>query len=256
MKTNPMNQRPLLDAVVTGLFETGIVGNLMCVTRHVRWWFEVRGCRYELIVGATPWARRVSAGDVRSLQRYRKSLTNRRLQSALPGRPRRGRTVLVTRCGWSQAVARLATSRRITLLRLPRDYVHRPEEDPAGAPFRVDARGVKLIIELFPDLEAEVERELRVTRQGHPRQRPRSGVLRDRLWTVNRALPSDWEPYGTRPRAGGDDCSSGCRYFLKLPGGLGLDWGVCINRRSARAGLLTFEHQGCEEFKAGKAPRV
>ena len=39
------------------------------------------------------------------------------------------------------------------------------------------------------------------------------------------------------------------RHFLKLPEPLNLDWGVCINPRSPRSGLLTFEHQGCEFFE-------
>ena len=29
-----------------------------------------------------------------------------------------------------------------------------------------------------------------------------------------------------------------------------MDWGVCANPKSPRAGLLTFEHQGCPEFAA------
>jgi len=28
-----------------------------------------------------------------------------------------------------------------------------------------------------------------------------------------------------------------------------MDWGVCVNPASPRAGLLTFEHQGCEQFE-------
>jgi hypothetical protein len=34
-----------------------------------------------------------------------------------------------------------------------------------------------------------------------------------------------------------------------LIGPASLDWGVCGNPRSHRAGLLTFEHQGCGEFE-------
>jgi len=45
------------------------------------------------------------------------------------------------------------------------------------------------------------------------------------------------------------DCSCGCKRFLKLPGKLGMDWGVCANANSPRVGLLTFEHQGCEQFE-------
>jgi hypothetical protein len=30
---------------------------------------------------------------------------------------------------------------------------------------------------------------------------------------------------------------------------ISLDWGVCVNPKSHRCGLLTFEHQGCPEFE-------
>ena len=73
-------------------------------------------------------------------------------------------------------------------------------------------------------------------------------TLHDLLHTVCRHLPTDFEPYGKRFR-NGPDCSSGCHHFLNLPGNLGNDWGVCINPRSPRSGLLTFEHQGCEFFE-------
>lgn len=73
-------------------------------------------------------------------------------------------------------------------------------------------------------------------------------TLHEHLHTVCRHLPTDFEPYGRRERNAAD-CSCGCRRFLKLPGGLGYDWGVCINPRSPRSGLLTFEHQGCEFFE-------
>lgn len=46
------------------------------------------------------------------------------------------------------------------------------------------------------------------------------------------------------------DCSYGCKYFIgleNLP-----DWGVCINTKSDRKGLLTFEHMGCFMFKEEK----
>ncbi len=64
---------------------------------------------------------------------------------------------------------------------------------------------------------------------------------------------SDFAPYGKRDREGEhwQDCSCGCRHFATLEGPLSADWGVCLNRRSPRAGLLTFEHQGCPEFEAG-----
>ena len=42
----------------------------------------------------------------------------------------------------------------------------------------------------------------------------------------------------------GVDCSCGCYFFLWLAE-CG-DWGVCCNPESPRAGLLTWEHQGCK----------
>jgi hypothetical protein len=77
---------------------------------------------------------------------------------------------------------------------------------------------------------------------------------------VCQKLPSDFKPYGKRDRARTEpcaDCSCGCVHFLPLNGEVGMDWGVCANPKSPRAGLLTFEHQGCPEFMAsGAAPEV
>lgn len=76
--------------------------------------------------------------------------------------------------------------------------------------------------------------------------------LHQRLLEIVQRLPSDFEPYGGRSREDdwGPDCSCGCKYFLPLEGQLGMDWGVCANPASPRAGLLTFEHQGCKAFEA------
>ena len=46
----------------------------------------------------------------------------------------------------------------------------------------------------------------------------------------------------------GHDCSWGCKHFHKLDGIEGMDWGVCTEPRSPHAGMLTFEHMGCEFF--------
>ncbi len=73
--------------------------------------------------------------------------------------------------------------------------------------------------------------------------------LHEHLHSICRRLPSDFQPYGERERNGEPDCSVGCKHFLQLPGDLGMDWSVCINPASPRAGLLTFEHQGCEQFE-------
>ena len=43
-------------------------------------------------------------------------------------------------------------------------------------------------------------------------------------------------------------CSEGCWFYHTLEGLRGMDWGVCGNPKSHRAGLLTFEHQGCAHF--------
>jgi hypothetical protein len=73
------------------------------------------------------------------------------------------------------------------------------------------------------------------------------------LLTVNRRLPEDYEPWGKDPRNDMErscaDCSCGCKFFNKLQGQVGADWGVCMNTKSHRAGLLTFEHQGCHHFE-------
>ncbi len=68
------------------------------------------------------------------------------------------------------------------------------------------------------------------------------------LWKVCR----EQEAY----RAGTDtehhekpDCSCGCKHFHVLEGKRGMDWGVCTEPRSPRAGLLTFEHMGCPFFE-------
>lgn len=76
------------------------------------------------------------------------------------------------------------------------------------------------------------------------------------MWAVCRKLPSDFEPYGERVRKEGSDCSGGCRFFVPLYGDLAFDWGVCANPKSPRAGLLTFEHQGCPEFEGERPART
>jgi hypothetical protein len=75
--------------------------------------------------------------------------------------------------------------------------------------------------------------------------------LHELLHTLCVHLPTDFEPWGERSREKdwGPDCSCGCRHFLQLEWPLGADWGVCSNPQSPRAGLLTFEHQGCHEFE-------
>ena len=73
----------------------------------------------------------------------------------------------------------------------------------------------------------------------------------ERLVRLSIRKPDDYEPYGTTERNSGD-CSCNCRFALKLAGSLGSDWVVCSNPASHRAGLLTFEHQGCLKYEAGE----
>jgi hypothetical protein len=40
-----------------------------------------------------------------------------------------------------------------------------------------------------------------------------------------------------------------CAFFHELHGEAGGDWGVCVNTRSPRKGLLNFEHFGCAEWQ-------
>jgi hypothetical protein len=70
---------------------------------------------------------------------------------------------------------------------------------------------------------------------------------------------SDYTDYGGQIERWADDsdsypdCSCGCVFAAWLKGALGLDWCVCTNPNSPRAGLLTFEHQagyGCFSAKA------
>lgn len=86
----------------------------------------------------------------------------------------------------------------------------------------------------------------------------------DRLNAVLRVLPSDYAPWGKEERWADPnklypDCSYGCRHFYKLRGKrnepIRMDWGVCGNPQSPRAGLLTFEHQGCGMFEASHGSR-
>jgi hypothetical protein len=72
--------------------------------------------------------------------------------------------------------------------------------------------------------------------------------VHEKLLKVVRRLQTDYEPYGTVSRDGESDCSCGCRHFAKLAHEVGNDWGICSNPESPRAGLLTFEHQGCAAF--------
>lgn len=78
--------------------------------------------------------------------------------------------------------------------------------------------------------------------------------LHEHLLQIVIKKPEDYDPWGSVIRWEKDDeaypdCSCGCKWNLTLEGMLGLDWGVCANPASHRAGLLTFEHQGCQQFE-------
>lgn len=73
-------------------------------------------------------------------------------------------------------------------------------------------------------------------------------ALHDQLLDAVAKHPADYAPWGAVERwADADkhypDCSVGCKHFNALEGKLGYDWGVCINKKSHRFSLLTFEHQ-------------
>ncbi len=70
-------------------------------------------------------------------------------------------------------------------------------------------------------------------------------VTHQDLLEIVTKLDSDFEPYGKRSRDEdwGPDCSCGCWHYANLEGEKWrYDWGVCLNQRSQRFGLLTFEH--------------
>ena len=95
---------------------------------------------------------------------------------------------------------------------------------------------------------AESESELEEAPESSLVRVPANISLHDLLHLVCIHRPTDFTPYGIRQREAAD-CSCGCKHYVTLAGALGADWGVCTNPRSPRAGLLTFEHQGCEFFE-------
>jgi hypothetical protein len=52
------------------------------------------------------------------------------------------------------------------------------------------------------------------------------------------------------------DCSMDCKGYHKLEGKLGIDWGVCFDEKSPRAGLLVFRHQGCSHYEKTTPPEI
>ena len=76
---------------------------------------------------------------------------------------------------------------------------------------------------------------------------------KDPKWEVLKRLPTDYRDYGGQVErwkhvdVSYPDCSWGCKWWVPLYDskydGADGDWGVCTNHNSARAGLLTWEHQ-------------
>ena len=68
------------------------------------------------------------------------------------------------------------------------------------------------------------------------------------LFKCLRILPTDYAEYGGEVKRWENndldypDCST-CAMFSKLKEPNDNDWGVCSNKNSPRAGLLTWEHQ-------------
>ena len=70
--------------------------------------------------------------------------------------------------------------------------------------------------------------------------------LHERLWQVC-PIQGPYQSGHDTNQHDKPDCSAGCIWFEELRD-VG-DWGVCSCYNSPRAGLLTFEHMGCPEFK-------
>jgi hypothetical protein len=81
-----------------------------------------------------------------------------------------------------------------------------------------------------------------------PNDPPLTPGSHEQLWQIAIRLPTDYEPYGQMKSESFVDCSSSCLWFHPLVT-IPHDWGVCANAASPRAGLLTFEHQGCPHFE-------
>lgn len=74
--------------------------------------------------------------------------------------------------------------------------------------------------------------------------------MHEKLLQIVFRFETDFEPFGKVTQDGQPDCSNGCRHFVKLAHDAAHQWGVCGNHLSPRAGMLTFEHQGCAAFES------
>ena len=157
-------------------------------------------------------------------------------------RGRQGRTSELSRNNWAQSynlrrrAASVESQGHGTVYDLPRSKVRVPIENAA-----VNKR------------RRNLDRKLRRTTSKLQAQGEHKLVFLGRFGLAMR-LESDFEPYGKRSRETdpGPDCSCGCRYFIPLaPSSLASDWGCCVNQKSPRAGLLTWEHMGCKQHEYG-----
>jgi hypothetical protein len=84
-----------------------------------------------------------------------------------------------------------------------------------------------------------------------------------RIFNIIKVLPTDYATYGgevvrwQKEDENYPDCSCQCRYFTRLEHSQMVsdpDFGVCMNPDSARAGMLTFEHQAGYQCHDGSRP--
>jgi hypothetical protein len=86
-------------------------------------------------------------------------------------------------------------------------------------------------------------------------EREQHNKLHQHLITIAERLPNA-ESFSWTQQTHKPDCSCDCRFYLPLDGVLGADWGVCSCEESPRAGLLTFEHQGCDRWESDPEEEV
>lgn len=73
----------------------------------------------------------------------------------------------------------------------------------------------------------------------------KSEATHKQLWRVAKVIE------GTYSTPANPDCfldhqCYSCKHYHPLAGDAGADWGVCVCAGGPRAGLLCFEHMGCE----------
>lgn len=79
-------------------------------------------------------------------------------------------------------------------------------------------------------------------------ERKKTGTEELRDQASQRVIHDRWSnrvPYWS---ANNPQCGE-CRWYIRLAGALGSDWGVCSRSISPYDGALVFEHQGCNRFE-------